>query len=194
MNRESSTLRHFLDEANRRLLPWVRKTLADTDIAAARFDKLVPRKDHYQLRICLEDSCAAWRDETFLLVPPHNAPDGSLVVGNWAIYRPVPEQDPVLALEQALSSRGLAKVRSALPQVNDVQLVSYTPERRAMLVVCGWGSSVAKLGDLGANRERDVLRRLQTRRGGNIYCLGETQGHQPRHPLYVRAGAQLRRM
>ncbi len=134
MTRKSSAHNRFLDEANQRLLSWVRKTLGDTDITAARFDKLVPRKDHYQLRICVEDSCAVRRDETFVLMDSQKAPSGSLAVGNWAIQRPVPAEDPDLALERALSPSGFAEIRSVLPHVNAGRLVSYTPKRRAMLV------------------------------------------------------------
>lgn len=60
---------------------------------------------------------------------------------------------------------------------NDEYLFEYLAGR-ADLTVAAWGSHQA----VGA-RGPAVLARL--REGGDVYCLGQTQGGEPRHPLYL---------
>jgi len=55
----------------------------------------------------------------------------------------------------------------------------------ADLVVAAWGASVP------FNREAEALRLFEAIPKKEIFCLGLTKQGKPRHPLYVRADAEL---
>lgn len=60
---------------------------------------------------------------------------------------------------------------------NDQYLVEYT--NKAGMVICAWGGDGGHLG-----RDREVVALLGAH---PLYCLGTTQGGEPRHPLYLAA-------
>lgn len=63
---------------------------------------------------------------------------------------------------------------------NDRWLVEFADD--AAVVVAAWGASGTHL-----QRDQAVIRLL----AGKLSCLGRTKGGHPRHPLYVRADANL---
>lgn len=72
----------------------------------------------------------------------------------------------------------LRRVADPVGPDNDAYLVRAS--RRAQLVVAAWGHHGTLLG-----RDR-AARALLTATGRSaVYCLGTTQGGQPRHPLYL---------
>lgn len=57
---------------------------------------------------------------------------------------------------------------------------------RAAVIIVAWGA----LGGL-LDRDRQVTSCLQ-RAGCRLYCLGQTRGGRPRHPLYLPTDVPLR--
>lgn len=79
--------------------------------------------------------------------------------------------------------RALARAADPVGPANDRHLRRAV--RRAALVVCAWGAT-----DLAHARARAVAGLFD---GIRLRCLGWTRSGAPRHPLYLRRGARLRR-
>lgn len=78
--------------------------------------------------------------------------------------------------------RELLRAKAPIGQHNDAFLSNAA--ERADAIVLAWGNH-----GCWHQRDRAVLDLLQP--DDRFYCLGKTQGHQPRHPLYSKRGASL---
>jgi hypothetical protein len=78
--------------------------------------------------------------------------------------------------------RELRRVKSPVGKDNDRFLLDAA--QRANAVVLAWGNQGGWL-----QRDQVVLDLLQP--DGRFYCLGKTQAHQPRHPLYSKRDTPL---
>jgi hypothetical protein len=94
---------------------------------------------------------------------------GSLEVVNLFAYR-------------ATSPHDLLKADDPIGRENDHFLVQALA--RAGCIVAAWGTKGTLL-----RRDKCVIQLLDTWR--NVQCLGTTKAGHPRHPLYVRAEAEL---
>lgn len=83
----------------------------------------------------------------------------------------------------AREPRALARAADPVGRDNDRHLRRAL--RRADLVVCAWGASRL------ARRRADEVASLLA--GRPLRCLGRTRAGAPRHPLYLRRDARLRR-
>ncbi|MCG3128801.1 MAG: hypothetical protein CHACPFDD_03694 [Phycisphaerae bacterium] len=77
----------------------------------------------------------------------------------------------------------LRAVPDPVGRLNDRNIQSVL--QRVEIIIAAWGRHGAWL-----DRDREVARRHLA--GRVVLCVGETKGGQPRHPLYVAAGAPLR--
>lgn len=85
---------------------------------------------------------------------------------------------------RATDMKELLKVNDPVGEENDL-FIEQAIERCSTIVV-GWGTKGTLLG-----RDRQVMQLLTCKK--DLYCLGVTKDGHPRHPLYMKGDARLKR-
>ncbi len=160
-----------------RLLAWVSQTLPRLRPADCQLDRLIPRKNGFDLRIDITGQGAA-RAEHFRIVPAGAGPEPSLALGRWRLVHCDPMRDPELPMADAVSRGTLDEIgRLLATQVTGWSVRAYTPGRRAVIAYrCADGST--HFGKLYRHGQAPTVLRTvnRLRSAGLAHVLAEPVG------------------
>ena len=160
-----------------RLLAWVSQTLPRLRPADCQLDRLIPRKNGFDLRIDITGQGAA-RAEHFRIVPAGAGPEPSLALGRWRLVHCDPMRDPELPMADAVSRETLDEIgRLLAAQTIGWSVKAYSPGRRAVIAYrCADGST--HFGKLYRHGQAPTVLRTvnRLRSAGLAHVLAEPVG------------------
>lgn len=173
----SSVLLALLDRP--RFLGWLRLTVPGLDPQEYDVDRLIPRRDGFDLRIRTRDQGGTWSATAFRIVRALPGGLPGFALGSWFLVYHEPLEDSHIPVAKALDRSTRKQVGRMLgAEIVDSSLYSYTPFRRAIVRYATSDGAVyfGKLYRAG-HSQRALETTNQLRDAGLSDCLAEPAVH-----------------
>ncbi|MGE4618808.1 MAG: aminoglycoside phosphotransferase family protein [Planctomycetota bacterium] len=128
-------------------LPWLRQVLGDPSLEQYQLDRLIPRRGPHDLRILVSNSSNDFHSFCFQIEPTNNNPEAYPLGSSQLVYRDS-ETELVLKISAALDEQCFERISQVCGiAVKEAQLLSYSPERRAVIhySLCDGSHAIGKL-------------------------------------------------
>lgn len=117
-----------------RLLAWLDGTAVASSLRDHKIDRLIPRRDRFDLRIRVLDQDDGWRAMACQIVAAPAAQKNPLSLGAWDLVCRDPLNDPRIHVAGAIDRASHDRLALLLgADVTDSSLFAYTPDRRAVV-------------------------------------------------------------